>query len=289
MTTGFVVANGIRVFYEEEGTGPLVLLCHGFPESSFSWRFQMEPLASAGFRAVAIDLPGYGRSDKPDVAYDVEWLNACLSGVISGLGHERAVLVGHDWGGLLVWPFARMYPDQTAGVIGLNTPDLPRAPVPTTEFIKQSGSSRMSYILGFQERGTSEAAIERSIDDFVELMFRGPATVNKEAFPDDVIAVYADLLRPRGAVTPPLEYYRNMDRNWELLAPYDSMKIEVPCLMIAAEGDPVLRPQLTEFMGDRVANVEQVTIADCGHWTQQEQPEETTRHMLAYLTGLPRW
>ncbi len=283
MTSGYVVANGIRIFYVEEGDGPLVLMCHGFPESHFSWRYQMEPVATAGFRAVAIDLPGYGLSDKPDVTYDVEWLNACLSGVITGLGHERAVMVGHDWGGLLVWPFARMYREETAAVIGLNTPDLPRTPLPTTEFIKQSGSGRMNYILDFQERGKAESSIEADIDGFVELMFRGPVTVKKEAFPDEVMRVYADLLRPRGAITPPLEYYRNMDRNWELVARFDDDKVEVPCLMIAAEGDPVLRPELTENMEARVPDLEKVVIEDCGHWTQQEQPERVNDSIVSFL------
>jgi alpha-beta hydrolase superfamily lysophospholipase len=102
---GFVVANGIRMYYVEQGQGPLVLLCHGFPEFWYSWRHQIGPLADAGFHVAAVDLPGYGRSDKPDRSYDVKWLTACLSEAIQGLGHERAVLAGHDWGGLLVWPF----------------------------------------------------------------------------------------------------------------------------------------------------------------------------------------
>lgn len=289
MREGFVVANGIRIFYVEEGEGPLVLLCHGFPESWYSWRHQLGPLAEAGFRAVAIDLPGYGRSDKPDAVYDVKWLTDCLAGVIEAMGHERAVMVGHDWGGLLVWPFARLRPERTAGVIGLNVPDLPRYPVPPTEWLAEKGGETRSYMLFFQERDKPEEVIHSDIDAFVENVFRGDVTVRKEVFTDDVLKVYADTFRPSRAITPPLEYYRNMDRNWELLEEYDDMKIDAPCLMIMTDGDPVLPPRLADHMEGRVLDYSVVVIEDCGHWTQQEQPEETTKHMLEYLRRQPRW
>ena len=151
---GFVIANGIRMYYVDQGQGPLVLLCHGFPEFWYSWRHQIGPLAEAG--------------------YHVEWLTACLSDAIEGLGHERAVLAGHDWGGLLVWPFARMHPHRTAGVIGLNTPDLPRTPVPTTKFLQQMDSSNTRYILEFQERGKAEAAFDADPHAFLDLIMWGP-------------------------------------------------------------------------------------------------------------------
>lgn len=289
MSNGYVVANGIRIYYNEEGEGPLVLMCHGFPESSFSWRHQMAPIAEAGFRAVAIDMPGYGRSDKPDASYDVEWLTACMAGAIRGLGSHQAVLVGHDWGGALVWPFARIYPEMTAGVIGLNTADIPRFDVPPIELFRMLGSKSFRYILDFQERGTAEAKIEADLDGFLNWFFLGGTVVKKEVFTAEVMEHYAANLRPTGAITAPLEYYRNMDRNWELLEPYDDVKIEVPCLMISAAGDKVLPPELADGMETRVPNLTKVVIEDCGHWTQQEQPEVTTEHMLSYLKELPRW
>jgi pimeloyl-ACP methyl ester carboxylesterase len=285
----YTVVNGIRLFHVEDGEGPLVLLCHGFPESWYSWRHQIPELGSAGYRAVAPDLPGYGRSDKPDVAYDVIWLTECLAGLIAALGHEKAVIAGHDWGGLLAWPFARLHPEVTAGVIGLNTPDLPRTPVPTTEFLRQIGSSEHSYILQFQERGAAEAAIESDIDGFVRLVFSGWTTTRKDVFTDDVLRRYADNLRPRGAITPPLEYYRNMDRNWELLERFDDEKIEVPCLMVSGADDPVLPPALAEGMEQRVPDLQRVVIENCGHWTQQEAPGETTKAILGYLERLGSW
>ena len=289
MQTGYVVTSGIRLFYLSEGAGPLVLLCHGFPEHSYSWRHQLTPLAEAGFRAVALDLPGYGRSDKPDVTYDGDWVCSSLAGAITGLGASQAVMVGHDWGGLLVWPFARMYPDLTAGVIGLNTPDLARPKEPPVELMRRSGYSRTAYIVAFQERGAAEAWAESDLEGFVRLFFLGPATVRKEVFTDEVLEALAEPLRPAGAITPPLEYYRNLDRNWELLAPYDDVSIQVPCLMISPTGDPVLRPKMADGMEERVPDLRKVVIEDCGHWTQQEQPERTTEAMLDYLTALEPW
>ena len=289
MTPGYVVANGIRVFYVSAGDGPLVLLCHGFPETHFSWRHQLEPIARAGFRAVAIDMPGYGRSDKPDVTYDVTWLTACLAGVIPGLSHERAVMVGHDWGAMLVWSFARLHPERTAGVIGMNVPDLPRFDVPPIELFKMLGSKSVQYMIDFQERGTAEESIESDLDTFLEKTFKGFGTVHKEVFTDEVMEHYRAALRPKGAITPLLEYYRNMDRNWELMEPYDDIKIEVPSMMIGAAGDKILPPEMADGMETRVVNLTKVVVEDCGHWTQQEQPEVATRHILDHLEEVGRW
>jgi len=288
---GYAVANGIRLYYVEQGRGPLVLLCHGFPEIWYSWRHQLAPLAQAGFRAVAVDLPGYGRSDKPAVDYDVEWVNACLADLIGALGHERAVLAGHDWGGLLVWPFARRHPRRTAGVIGVNTPDLPRPPMPLVQLLRQAFPDEPPYIVQFQEPGVAEWVLSwgRGAADFVEMMFRGPVAVQTDAFPDEVLRVYVDALSPAGALTPPIGYYRALDRSWELTADLDGRIIDVPCLMISATGDLVLTPAMTEGMEERVPDLEKVVIEDCGHWTQQEQPERTTEAMLRYLRRLPAW
>ncbi len=290
-TERYTVANGIRLYSVEMGHGPLVLLCHGWPELWYSWRHQLAPLAEAGFRAVALDLPGYGRSDKPDVAYDVEWVNRCLAELIPALGHQRAVLAGHDWGGLLVWPFARRHPHRCAGVIGLNTPDLPRTPVPPVQLMRRLFGDTPPYIVQFQDPGVAEWVFSwgRGADDFVELIFRGAATVHREAFTDADLAVYAEAFRPLGALTPPIDYYRNLDRSWELAADIAERRIEVPCLMVCAAGDPVLRPEMADGMEARVPNLTRVLIEDCGHWTQQERPAETTAAMLDYLRRLEPW
>jgi pimeloyl-ACP methyl ester carboxylesterase len=286
-----VVTNGIRMYFVEQGEGPLVLLCHGFPELWYSWRHQLAPIAEAGFRVVAVDLPGYGRSDKPEVQYDVEWVNRCLAGVITGLGHEQAVLAGHDFGGLLVWPFARRYPGLTAGIIGVNTPDLPRPPMSVVALLRQAFPDQPPYIVQFQDPGVAEWVFSwgRGADDFAELMFRSAGTVNLDAFPDEVVQVYADAVRPRGAMTPPIGYYRALDQSWELTADLADRTVDVPCLMILAADDPVLIPALAEGMEARVPDLERVIVERCGHWTQQERPEETSAAMVGYLNRLERW
>ena len=199
-------------------------------------------------------MPGYGRSDKPDVTYDCEWINATLIGLVDAMGRERVVIAGHDWGGLLVWIMARQYPERIAGVIGVNTPDLPRPPMPPVQLLRQIFADTPIYIIQFQERGVAEWVLGtwgRGADDFVEMIFGGD-DVNADAFPPDVLDVYKDAFRPQGALTPPLEYYRNMDRNWELTAAIADRKIEVPCLMISAADDPVLTPAMTTGMEERV-------------------------------------
>ena len=289
-----MTTNGIRLFCLEAGPpeGPLVLMLHGFPELAYAWRHQVAALGAAGFHAVAPDLPGYGRSDKPDVTYDCEWINACLVGVIDALGREQAVVAGHDWGGLLVWMMARQYPARLAGVIGVNTPDFPRSPVPPVQLLRQVFAETPIYIIQFQERGLAEWVLSwgRGADDFIDMIFSGTAsTNNRDAFPPEVLDVYKDAFRPAGALTPPIEYYRNMDRNWELMAPVADRRIDVPCLMISATDDPVLTPAMSEGMEERVPNLERVVIENCGHWTQQERPEETTAAMLSYLQRLAGW
>jgi pimeloyl-ACP methyl ester carboxylesterase len=289
----YVTTNGIRLFCLEAGPvdGPLVLLMHGFPELAYSWRHQVAALGEAGFLVVAPDLPGYGRSDKPDVVYDCDWVDACLMGVVDAYGRERVVIAGHDWGGILVWIMARQYHDRVAGVIGVNTPDLPRPAMPPVQLLRQIFVDTPIYIIQFQERGLAEWVLQtwgRGVDDFVEMIF-GATTQASNAFPSEVLDVYKDAFRPLGALTPPIEYYRNMDRNWELTAGIADRTIDVPCLMISATDDPVLTPAMTLGMEERVPDLERVVIENCGHWTQQERPAETTAAMLAYLRRLERW
>ena len=280
----------MRSFCYEAGepSDPLVLLLHGFPEIAFSWRHQVDAIAARGFHVVAPDLPGYGRTDKPDVAYDVEFVNGSLATLVAALGHSKVVVAGHDWGGILVWHFARQFPDITAGVIGLNTPDLPRGPIPPVQALRIVFADNPIYIIQFQDRGVAEWVFSwgRGHDDFVEMIFVNEMLRNADAFPSDVLEEFKRAFRPIGALTPPIEYYRNMDRNWELSAAWADRRIEVPCLMISAADDPVLPPVLTTGMEERIPNLTKVVIDECGHWTQQERPDETTAAMLDYLVPL---
>jgi pimeloyl-ACP methyl ester carboxylesterase len=288
----YVTTNGIRLYCLESGPrdGPLVVLMHGFPELAYSWRHQMGPLGAAGFHVIAPDMPGYGRSDKPDVTYDCEWINGTIVGLFDAMGADRAVIAGHDWGGLLVWTMARQYPERIAGVIGLNTPDLPRPPSPPVRFLRALMPDRPIYIVQFQDRGVAEWVFSwGGRDHFVDVMFGPKSTVVADAFPPEVLEVYKRAFRVEGALTPPLEYYRNMDRNWELTASIADRIIDVPCLMISAANDVVLKPAMTAGMEARVPNLERIVIEQCGHWTQQERPQETTAAMLAYLQRLDPW
>ncbi|MDQ3757539.1 MAG: alpha/beta hydrolase [Actinomycetota bacterium] len=279
----FVEANGIRLFCVESGPadGPLVLLVHGWPEFWWSWRRQLPVLGTAGYHAVAVDLPGYGCSDKPDVVYDEAWVNTCLAEAITALGHEQAALVGHDWGGLLVWPFARRFPERTAAVVGVNTPDLPRLPEPPVELMRKVFGHNL-YIVQFQDRGPAEWLLGTDVRGWLEGMFRGPTTRRPEVFPDDVIDRYVEVWSQPGAIGPPLEYYRNMDRNWELAADLPE-QVTAPALMVTAEHDPVLRPEMSVGMEIRVPDLRRVLIGECGHWTQQEQPEKLNEALLDFL------
>jgi pimeloyl-ACP methyl ester carboxylesterase len=285
----YVVTNGIRLFLVEDGPhdGPLVLLVHGWPEFWWSWRFQLPALGVAGYHVVAVDLPGYGRSDKPDTVYDEAFVNTCLAGVTTALGHTQTVIVGHDWGGLLVWAFARRFPTVTAGVVGVNTPDLPHGAMSVVQLLRMAFPDQPPYIVQFQEYGPAEHFLGADVEAWLRFVYIG-AAVHPEVFTDDVIARYVEQFQPLGAVTPPIEYYRNLDRNWKLRADLPEI-VDAPALMISATGDPVLTPAMAEGMEARVPNVRKVLIDDCGHWTQQEQPDLTNRALLEFLDALPRW
>ncbi len=293
MRERYVAANGIRLFCYEAGdpNDPLVLLLHGFPEIAYAWRFQVDAIAAEGYHVVAPDMPGYGRSDKPDVVYDIEFLNGTMASLVGSLGHAQCVIAGHDWGGILVWQFARQFPELTAGVIGLNTPDLVRTPIAPVAMLRAIFVDTPIYIIQFQERGLAEWVLSwgRGADDFIEMIYLNQTTKNLAVFPPEVLEVYKQAFRPIGALTPPIEYYRNMDRNWELSAAWCDRTIAVPCLMISAADDPVLPPSLAIGMEDRIAQLTKVVIENCGHWTQQEQPEATNAAIMPYLASLPRW
>ncbi len=283
----------MRFFCLEAGDSadPLVLLCHGFPEIALSWRHQIDALAALGFHVVAPDLPGYGRTDKPDVDYDIVFLNGALAALVTALGHETVVVAGHDWGGILVWNFARQFPEMTAGVIGVNTPDLARSPIPPVQMLRMVFPDTPIYIIGFQDRGVAEWIFSwgKGHDDFIEMIFLNDMVKNPDAFPDEILEQFKIAFRPAGALTPPIEYYRNLDRNWELSKGWADRKIDVPCLMISAADDPVLTPAMADGMEERVPNLVKVVIDNCGHWTQQERPAETTSAMAAYLVKLNRY
>mgnify|MGYP001365065219 FL=1 len=307
-----VRVNGIELAYYEAGPreGVPIVLCHGFPELAFSWRHQIKALADAGRWVIAPDQRGYGLSDKPTAVtdYDLEHLTGDLVGLLDHLGVEKAIFCGHDWGGFVVWTMPLKHPDRVAGVIGLNTPFQPRAPIdPIAIFRRRFGPDM--YIVWFQTPDEPEAVLGEDVERTMRFFMRKPAALRTVAQPTEGGSTFAfrDLIRAwdgktggdpfltpeelavfveafqRGGFFGPVSWYRNFTRNWER-AEGDPMRLDgVPCLMITAELDAVLTPEMAEPMKGLVGDLEMHMVAGSGHWTQQEKPEEVNRLILGWL------
>lgn len=305
--------GGLALSVHDAGTGPAVVLCHGFPELAYSWRHQFEPLVAAGFRVVAPDQRGYGGSDRPEGSrgYDLEHLTGDLVAMLDVLEIEKAVFCGHDWGGFIVWAMPLLHPDRTAGVIGVNTPYTPRAPKPPTELMRKlvGGRDERMYVLWFQERGVAEEVLDGQVRLLFEKLMRPPVDpleaaaqmVGEDGQLDmNPFRRLGELPSGESLLTPEeldvfvrtfertgfrggIEWYRNFDRNWERLPELGTSPIEVPSLMVTAEWDAALRPEMAAGMPALVPDLEMHQIAKCGHWTQQEKPEELNRILVDWL------
>lgn len=305
---------GITLSVHQAGEGPAVVLCHGFPELAYSWRHQIPALAEAGFRVIAPDQRGYGDSDRPEPieAYDIHHLTGDLVALLDALGIERAVFVGHDWGGIVVWAMPLLHPTRTAGVVGVNTPYLPRGPVSPIELMRRmaAGDDDRIYILWFQKPGVADEVLASQTRLVFEKLMRaaggsralepearepgGPREMNPFRGLPEMPEYGRELLRPeeldhyvrvfeRTGFTGGLNWYRNFHRNWETTPQLENARIEAPSLMITAERDPVLRPEMAASMPALVPDLETVMIQGCGHWTQQERPEELNRILIDWL------
>jgi pimeloyl-ACP methyl ester carboxylesterase len=300
-----VRANGIRLSFLEMGDGPAVVLCHGFPELAYSWRRQLPALAAAGFHAIAPDQRGYGDSERPDAvaAYDIHHLTGDLVGLLDALHLAQAVFVGHDWGGIVAWHMPLLHRARTVGVVGVNTPYFPRPGAPPVGLMRAMWGDRY-YIVHFQQPGVADAAFARDVRRVFTQLFRtaagpvappgvrqprtmvelveGPEAPGRPLLADDELQVYVDAFSRTG-FTGGLNWYRNLDRNWATTEALAGAMVTVPALMIAAERDPVLRPELSETMDALVPDLERVVLPGCGHWTQHEQPEALNRVLLDWL------
>jgi pimeloyl-ACP methyl ester carboxylesterase len=303
----------ITLSVHEAGSGPAVVLCHGFPELAYSWRHQITALAEAGFRAIAPDQRGYGASDRPEAIadYDIHHLCGDMAGLLDALGIEKAVFCGHDWGGFVVWAMPILHPERTAGVIGVNTPYFPRAADPPTAAMRKmaGGQDEKMYILWFQEPGVADPMLAATTRAVFEKLMRGgvePSAAlaafsagggfdmnpfrrieemdaqGAPIMPDEELEVFIATFERTG-FTGGVNWYRNFDRNWETAPEVGVEKIAVPSLMVTAEWDPVLRPEMAAGMSSLVTDLETAMIEKCGHWTQQEKPDELNRILLDWL------
>ncbi len=307
-----VDANGVNLaIYEADGDAararPPVILVHGWPEIAYSWKNQLPALARAGFRAIAVDLKGFGRSDAPaDTSlYDIRHMTDDLAALLDALQLRSAIFCGHDWGGALVWPMAQLHPDRVEGVIGVCTPHRPPPPVAPIAILEKRHTDR-HYIVRFQKDDGVEAILEADIEKFFRLMFRKPrwasppdeidnrvfdivgrlrdgppADPNEIALADADIAVFVEAYR-RSGFRGGVNLYRNIDRNWEIMKARDPV-ISHPALWVGAGADIFLPPDGADTMEDIVPNVEKHVIPECGHWVMWEKPQALNDILVDWL------
>jgi pimeloyl-ACP methyl ester carboxylesterase len=304
--------NGIEMAYYEAGPreGVPVILCHGFPELAFSWRHQLKALGDAGRWVIAPDQRGYGLSSRPEAVadYDMAHLTGDLVGLLNHLGVEKAIFCGHDWGGFVVWQMPLIHPSRVAGVIGLNTPFLPRSPMDPIALMRMRFGPDM-YIVWFQTPDEPDAALAADVEKTIRFFMRKPAGPQSVAPPteggstfalgellkqwdasdaggqmltSEELAAFVETFQATG-FTGGINWYRNFTRNWEASEGLPARLDDLPCLMITAELDPVLAPAMAEGMPGLIGDLEMHMVAGSGHWTQQERPEELNQFMLDWL------
>jgi pimeloyl-ACP methyl ester carboxylesterase len=311
-----VTTNGIELEITDAGTpgDPVVVLVHGFPESSHSWRHQIDPLVSAGYRVMVPDQRGYGSSSAPsDVdAYRSDHLCADLVGLLDEVGTDDALFVGHDWGSLVVWDLARLHPDRVRGVVNVSVP-FTAWPAPPTELFRAVSGDRFFYMLYFQEVGPAEAELEADIAETMRLTLWGGSgemygpppdplpPMEGTGFLDSItrgqpvpeglppwitaadFAVYVEQFTTSGFFGP-LSWYRNLDADHEITK--DLPPPAMPTAFIGGRKDGVIagRPEVVEAMATALPDHRGTIMIDgAGHWTQQERPAEFTAALLELL------
>lgn len=313
-----VQANGISLHVAEAGDGPLVLLCHGFPELWYSWRHQIDALAAAGYRVVAPDQRGYGGSDRPEAvgAYTLLHLVGDMVGLLDALGGESATIVGHDWGSMVAWNAALLRPDRFPAVVGMSVPYAPRTPVSPLEIMKAMWKDRFFYMLYFQEPGKAEAELEADVARTMRMtLYSASGSVGEDfepamdlpvdsgfldmmvdpaELPDWLgaadLAVYTEAFETTG-FRGGLNWYRNWDRNWELMGAWNAAKVTVPALFVAGKRDVVVANAMAGPLLDMQATMvpdlrDMVMIDGAGHWVQQEAPDAVNTALVEFLSGL---
>ncbi len=308
-----VTTNGIRMRIAQAGAGPLVLLLHGFPESWYSWRHQLPALAAAGFRVVAPDQRGYGGTEAPAAveSYDILHLVDDAVGLLDVLGEEQAVVVGHDWGAPVAWHCALLHPKRFRAVAALSVPYVGRSQLPPLDMFRAMAGEHFFYILYFQQPGVAEPELEADVratmrrflyaasGDVTEPLdfWRKPKTAKfLDGLPDprtlpswltEADLDYFTCEFRRVGFRGGLNWYRNIDRNWELTAGLAEAKVTQPALFIAGERDGVLAMIPVDAMRPLVPDLRRlVMLPGCGHWTQQERPGEVSAALIEFLKAL---
>jgi len=307
-----IPANGIEMYVAEAGVGPLVLLCHGWPELWYSWRHQLKALAEAGFRAVAPDMRGFGQTSAPQdvAAYTIFHHVGDMVALVAALGETRAVIVGHDWGAPVAWHAAQMRPDIFTAVAGLSVPFRRRGRAMPLDMLRKAGKSDYYWIY-FQEQaaedefardarftlrrtltiGSGDTPRDRKMSMYVDRA-QGFLGASREDYPlpawlsDADLDVFAAEYRRTG-FRGGLNWYRNIDRNWELTAPWQDAVIVQPALFIAGTRDAVITGSMGQRALDELENVvpnlrRKILIESAGHWIQQERPDEVNAALIGF-------
>jgi len=286
--------NGLDMHVVDAGEGgrPVALL-HGFPELAHSWRHQIPVLAYAGLHVVAPDMRGFGGTTAPEEveAYDQLTLAQDVVALMQAHGHERFSVVGHDWGAAVAWTLALAHPERIERVAGLSVPALPRSPAPPVPILREHLGESF-YIVWFQQPGVAEAVLERDVRRTLRTTeVWGPAW-EETSDPDpprppywseEDERLYVEAFTRTG-FTGGLNWYRNLDRSWERMAPYAGRTIDRPALFLTGTRDPVRQFMPAAAMEGLVTNLRTVEIQGAGHWVQQERPDEVNAALLDFLT-----
>lgn len=313
-----VDVNGVRLRVAEAGPpdGPVVILAHGFPELAYSWRHQIPALAAAGYRVLAPDQRGYGGSSRPPAveSYDIAALTGDLVGLLDAVGAQRGAVIGHDWGAVVAWSTPLMHPGRVAAVAGLSVPPVPRPLTPPTEAFRRIFGTNFFYILYFQQPGVADAEMAGDPERALRRMLGGMRTPQDEATALRMLAAgpegFIDRLPEpqrlpdwlsaaelehyvaeftRTGFTGALNWYRNFERNWQIMATPVASTIDAPALFVGGDDDPVLKFTRTDRAREVVVGpYRSVMLEGAGHWIQQERPEEINAELLDFLSAV-RW
>lgn len=295
MTVKRVASNGIELSVLDEGTGQTVVLCHGFPELAYSWRQQVPALVQAGYRVLAPDMRGFGNSSAPKEieGYDVLSLCGDMLGLLDAEGLDSAIFVGHDWGANVAWHMALIHPERVPAVVGMSVPLVPRAPAPPIGIMREHLGEDF-YMVWFQQPGVADEALGRDVRRtlttsrvWTDEWASGDGEPQRpEWMSEGDLAVYVEAFERTG-FTGGLNWYRNIDRNWELTEPYADRRVEQPAMFLTGELDPVRNFMPAEAMTGLVTDLrESIVVRGAGHWVQQQAPEQVNEALIRFLTGL---